>query len=360
MSSDVYYSGLYWNNREEVVSYMNELATGDPHTHWWQHTLAWRGRPFKRALAINCGNGWVERDLITHGVVESAIGIDFSAELLTMARTEAEACGLPIDYLEVDINTYDFDLDGIDLVINLAAAHHIASIDRVFRHLARLVSPDGAFVSYDYVGPHRNLYPTGQWEAMWQANQALPAEYRRDLRYAHLPAMLAADPTEAIHSELIVPTMKRYFDLPVEQYLGGGVAYELLSFNPAFHDPARDSADLIHQVLDADRAFRAADPAANSLFAYLVAVPGPMPDPTQLARWTNEEEVRESAARANGGRYYPPTMIEALHHRIYELEAAGADLEYPVAIEDWRVMLKRAPGARRLIDTARRLRPPRP
>lgn len=323
VSSDVYYSGMYWNNRAEVLAYMNERATGNPSVQWWQHLLAWRGRPFKRALAINCGNGWVERDLITFGVMESAVGIDFSPDLLATARAAATERELPIEYIEVDINTYDFDLEGVDLVINFAAAHHIASIDRVFRHLARLLGPDGVFVSYDYVGPHRNLYPTAQWEAIWRANQAMPVEFRRDLHYAHVPTMLASDPTEAIHSELIVSTMKRYFNLPVEQYLGGGVAYELLSFNAAFHDPERDASALVDQVLTADEAYRALAPAANSLFAYLLAVPGPLPDASQLDEWTAAEEAREAAARDRGGRYYPPTMVEELYQRIYELEAAA-------------------------------------
>ncbi len=370
VSSDVYYSGTYWNARAEVVAYMNELATGDAATHWWQDLLAWRGRPFKRALAINCGNGWVERDLIGQGVVESAIGIDISAELLAEARGEAARHGMPIDYLQVDINTFDFGLDqpgvgmsaldGVDLVINFAAAHHIAHIDRVFRHIARLLGPEGAFVSYDYVGSHRNLYPTAHWEAIWQANESLPLEFRRALHYAHLPAILAGDPTEAIHSELIVSTMRRYFDLPVERYLGGAVAYEVLSFNPPFHDPARHTGALVEQILAADRAYRDRDPAANSLFAYLIAVPRPTPDAGQLAEWSRLEHQRETAVGAAGGRYYPPTMVEALYDRIYALETESAQraeaLRRLQAISPWRLVARRAPGAALLARWARRWR----
>ena len=322
VSSDVYYSGLYWNALPAVVSYMNEFATGDPAQHWHQHLAARHGKPFRRALSINCGNGWVERDLIRMGVVEAAVGIDFSDDLLTTARQSAASQSMAIEYLAVDINTFDFDLDGIDLVINFAAAHHIALIDRVLRHLSRMLGPDGVFVSYDYVGPHRNQYPAPQWEAIWTANEALPADFRRDLRYAHLPTMLAQDPTEAIHSELIVPTMRRYFDLPVEHYLGGSVAYDILSFNPPFHGDNPDAGDLVAEVLEADRRFRAIDPAAHSLFAYVVATPraGALDDADQLAAWTAQETARESAARLDGGRYYPATVIASLYDRIHELE----------------------------------------
>ena len=106
-SSAVYYTGNYWNNRPEVVQYMNRHATGDPDLAWWLHLRHWRGRPFRRALSLNCGNGWVERQLLEHGVIESAVGIDIADDLLDQARGEAATRGLPIEYRRVDINTDD-------------------------------------------------------------------------------------------------------------------------------------------------------------------------------------------------------------------------------------------------------------
>ncbi len=253
---------------------MNRHATGDPDLAWWLHLRHWRGRPFRRALSLNCGNGWVERQLLEHGVVESAIGIDIADDLLDQARGEAATRGLPIEYRRVDINTDDLGAVGeFDLVVNHAAAHHIAFIDRVFRQLCRLLPDDGVLVSYDYVGAHRNQYPTQQWEAIWRANEDLRPELRKRLRYPTVSAVVASDPTEAIHSELIVPTMRRYFDLEIANYVGGAVAYDILTFNDAFFDPSVDTHHAVMQVLAADAEYRAADPAANSLFAYLVATP---------------------------------------------------------------------------------------
>jgi SAM-dependent methyltransferase len=320
-SGDVYYGDRYWNELELVQRYMNHHSTGDPDVRWWQHLAAWRGRPFRKALAINCGNGWVERDLITYGVAESAIGIDITQSFLDEAAGAAAAAGLPIEYRNVDINSFDFDIEGVDLVINHAAAHHIAHIDRAFRQLARMIDDDGVFVSYDYVGPHRNLYPSEHWVAMHAANEQLAPEFRQRLRHAHLPTMLHMDPTEAIHSELIMPTMRRYFDLTHEAYLGGAVAYEILSRNPAFHSPDRDVSAETMAVLDADAAYRALSPEANSLFTYTIATPNRIDhDPEQLARWTAEEVAREARAVQPGSRYYPPSFVETLFNEIYELE----------------------------------------
>ena len=44
-----------------------------------------------------------------------------------------------------------FPLGEFDLVVNHAAAHHIAAIDRVFREICRILPEDGWFVSFDYV-----------------------------------------------------------------------------------------------------------------------------------------------------------------------------------------------------------------
>ena len=49
-------------------------------------------------------------------------------------------------------------------MVNDAAAHHIAMIDRVFREICGLLLPDGCFVSFDYVGLHRNQCWSVAWE----------------------------------------------------------------------------------------------------------------------------------------------------------------------------------------------------
>lgn len=362
VDTGVYYSGNYWNNRPEVVRYMNELATDNPELVWFLHLRAWRGRPFRRALSLNCGNGWVERELVDHGVVESAVGLDIADDLLAQART---AVGdRPIEYRRHDINRDDLAMIGageVDLVVNHAAGHHIAGIDRAFRQVCELLPPDGAFVSYDYVGPHRNQYPPSQWDAIWRANEALPPRLRKRLRYASVPAMLAADPTEAIHSELILPTLRRYFDLAHERYLGGAIAYDVLTFNDAFFDPAVDTHVEVMELLAADAAYRAPDPAAHSMFAYLIATPRKevLADAEQLAAWTDEERSREANAAAHGGRYYPPTMLEAVYERVYELERAAyangvqvPGVEIPrrgLLLRQLRPIIARVPGSRRAV-----------
>jgi SAM-dependent methyltransferase len=317
--SSVYYHSGYWNDLAAVQRYMNRRASGDPAVSWSEHLATSTGRTFAKALVLNCGNGWVERGLIAAGLVKEAVGVDYAEDLLVSAREEAAKAGLPLRYAQLDTNTAAWPEDGFDLVINHAAGHHVAYVDKVFRSIAELLPEDGLFVSFDYLGAHRNQYPTAQWEAAFLANEALPAELRNDLLYPHLPTMLVTDPTEAIHAELILPTLRRYFEIDHCRALGGGVAYPVLTFNKAiFARPEAEVAAAIEQVLAADAAYTDADPEANTLFGYVIARPRKqaLADAAQLAAWTAAEQERERRAAAEGGRYYPDTMMAVLYERL--------------------------------------------
>lgn len=308
-----YYRDRYWNDFEPVVRELNERATGHRDVTWFEHLRDTAG-PFRHALVLNCGNGWVERELLDRGVVASAVGVDVSDELLNEARRHAAERDLPLRYERLDTNAAEFPDDRFDLVVNHAAMHHVAYIDRVTRRLHELLAPDGVFVSWDYVGPHRNQYTARQWEAAWETNLALPEHVRQRMRYPLLPAMIEGDPTEAIHSELILPTMERYFDLEHRRDLGGGVGYLLLTHNDALHGlPAEEAEPHVRAVMAADAALTEADPT-TSLFAYVIARPraGALDDTDRLAAWTAEEDAREQAAAEAGGHYYPRTAVAAL------------------------------------------------
>ena len=312
-SSALYYRDRYWNELDGVNRYLQERATGHPITDWIGHLAAWHGRPFRKALVLNCGNGWVERAMVTRGVVAEGVGIDIADDLLMEARRAAG--DLPLRYYRVDVNAATFPEagpdGGYDLVVNHAAGHHIAHIDRVFRALSQLLPPDGVFVSWDYVGPHRNQYPGGMWETAHDANARLPIELRSGMHYPRIDEMVAGDPTEAIHSELVLPVMRRYFRIEHERALGGGVAYLVLTHNAAFLDrPQSETGPWLDALLEQDAAYTDADPS-RSLFAYVIARPDPdaLTDGERLAEWSAQEEQREAAAAVNGGRYYPPTAL---------------------------------------------------
>ncbi len=312
-SADVYYKGGYWNSYDVVVTEINRRVSGRPDRGYvdaFRDVVA--QRRFARALFINCGNGWVEREMFQRGVFDEGVGIDFSDELLEQAR--ANATGLPISYHRVDINEAVFPDRRYDLVVNYAAGHHVAYLDKLLRALANVLTPDGWFMNYDYIGPHRNQYPYEQWSAVWELNRRLPEEARQTLKYPHLPTMLATDPSEAIHSDLFFETWKRYFDVATFRPIGGTLAYPLLTFNEALARLAADRRDeIIRDVMREDERYVQMHPG-STLFAFWCGTPKKdvLSDEPFLARWTLDEEARESRAREAGGIYYPRTLLQEL------------------------------------------------
>lgn len=327
--SSVYYASGYWNDLPQVAAYMNRRISGDPAVPWYEHLRRQTGTAtFRKALFLNCGNGWVERELMAVGVVAEGVGIDIAPDLLEQARKEADASGLNLRYYERDVNTADLPEDGYDLVVNYAAAHHIAYLDKVFRRICEILPPDGVFVSSDYVGPHRNQYAYAEWQAAHELNRTLPEKFRMDMRYPHLPTMLHGDPTEAIHSELILETTRRYFDVAEVKPMGGALAYVLLTFNAGIHSspgPERDA--VVEQIVAADDAYTDAHPD-STLFAFFRGTPrkSVLAETESLARWTAEEEAREAAAARNGGEYYPLTALQVLTQELEQLRVFNEHL----------------------------------
>lgn len=306
----MYYTGIFWNSYEQVIAHLNQRAYDLESGSWVEHLRTRRTEPYERALSLNCGNGWVERSLVAAGVVRSIVAVDFLEPLLQTAR-EASV-GQPIEFVQMDTNAAEFPPGPYDLVVNHAAGHHIANLDRVFRRLRELLEPDGTLVTWDYTGPHRNQYGRRIWEAAHAVNRRLPVEYRSPMAYPHLPTMLVADPTEAVHSELLLETMDRYF-VPIHQRsLGGPIAYLLLTHNERLYAaPPEERDPLVRMILAADIEHIENFPEDN-LFTFAISRPRPATElaPEMLARWARAEDEREQQAAAGDGRYYLPTPIQ--------------------------------------------------
>ena len=315
----VYYRGGYWNEFDVVRRMINQRISGTSTGPWFRDFAAQSSGSFKRALVLNCGNGWVEREMVGFGLVSEAVGIDYSEPLLVEARQAAAAQKLPLRYHRMNVNSADFPNEEFDLVVDHAAAHHIVMIDRVFREICRLLPADGKFLSFDYVGPHRNQYTSAAWERAWKVNDRLPGHLRQVMTYPDLPTMLHDDPTEAVHSELILEVLHRYFHVDRIVALGGPIAYPLLTHNQALFalEDKGEQAHWVEAILHADDEFLGEHPD-STLFAYFVATPNKaaLEGADLLARWEQEERDREERAGRNGGEYYPRTALQDAYIRL--------------------------------------------
>ena len=306
--SSVYYGGDYWNDLPRVLEYMNLRTTGDPATFWMDdfHRRFCQDGPFEEALFVACGNGWVERSFLDRGIARSAVAFDYSQDLLDAAQRDRG--DRPITYFQADVNLVDLPPDRFDLIVNVGALHHVQFINRFSRVLCSTLRPGGVLVAFDYIGPARNQYPPQQWELIRRANAQLPPSLRKDrLRRPHLPTMLHDDPTEAIHSDLVLEALARYFTIVERHDAGGGIAYEVITHNPKFFGPVAEAEMLPHieRLLEMDAELTAAG-TVPSLFSYYIARPEKARlEDGALAEHQAAEDAREAWAARHGGVYSP-------------------------------------------------------
>jgi SAM-dependent methyltransferase len=325
-NSEVYYGSDYWNNLDCTNRMINRRISGNEAVNWWQHFANRSGQVFRRALILNCGNGWVEREMLDAGFIKEAVGIDYSASLLDKARKAAG--DRPLVYVQMNINTEELpaDHEPFDLVVNHAAAHHITRLDRVFRNICTLLPDDGWFISFDYVGPHRNQYTLDSWDQAWRLNRTLPDHLRQSMVYPSLEVSVEMDPTEAVHSELIVDTLHRYFHVEEFVPLGGALAYPVLTHNAQLFSAEVEPGEREHWgqvVLDRDGEYLAENPL-SSLFAYFTAQPNKevLSDEATLELWKSVEEAREAEAAENGGNYCDCSVLNDLYAERAALQAS--------------------------------------
>lgn len=307
VDAKVYYQGQYWNDLPEVQEYMCRNLTGDPQK-WWTSDFQERFAPdaykFKKALFLCDGNGWLSREFIDKKIVKEAVAFDWSTDLL--ADAEKKKGKRNIHYFQADVNTITFADQEFDLIVNNAALHHVQHINRLLFILSKTLKPNGVFVNFDYVGPHRNQYSYRHWQKILTFNKTLPVEIRHEnLRYPHLPTMLATDPTEAIHSDQIIKTMARYFNIVEQHDTNGGLAYHLITHNKkAFLLQPKKRKPIIETILASDQ-IMTTEKKVPVLFSYFIAQPKKRHSVSRyiIKKYQIEESVREKIATLLLGSY---------------------------------------------------------
>ena len=228
-----HYSDKYWNDLDLVVKYRNKLATGDENLIWIMD-IEKRFKeyvPFDNALVVGCGNGWVERLLDDLQIAKHYDCFDISEKYISEAKSLAES--RPFNYFIDDINSMKkIEENKYDVVFNFAVLHHATNVDFAIQKLAKCLKKNGLMFNEEYVGPSQNQYSDDHLERMLEVMSDLPEKYRSKVGFLRPPLdNFRVEPSEAIHSDLLLPSISKYFDIVYQKSLNGGVAYQILHNN---------------------------------------------------------------------------------------------------------------------------------
>tara|TARA_B100000408_G_scaffold69320_1_gene53096 strand:- start:58 stop:1056 length:999 start_codon:yes stop_codon:yes gene_type:complete len=254
-----HYSDKYWNDLELVRKYKDNLATGNENTHWISDILNRFKEylPFGNVLIVGCGNGWLERQLYDLGIGKHFDAFDMSEKYINEAKELKQS--RPIDYFLDDINSMSKIEDNkYDAVFNFAVLHHAMNIEYALKKLASCLKNNGLMFNEEYVGPARNQYSDDHVNIMLEIMSDLPKKFRTKAKFLRPPlANFRVEPSEAIHSDLILPLIPKYFDVIYQRNLNGGVAYQILHNNiDEFNDTSNsESVKWLEYLLQRDLQF---------------------------------------------------------------------------------------------------------
>ncbi|MEI6749478.1 MAG: class I SAM-dependent methyltransferase [Bacteroidales bacterium] len=219
----------------------NEKCTGDPNMEYEDYVVSkYFGNAHDlRILSVGCGTGSRERKFAKYEIFSSIEGIDLAASQVEEARETAASQNLDnIHYFTGDFSSYPFESEAYDLILFNSSLHHFDRINEFLKlKVMPLLKKEGYLIIYEYVGPKRLQWIRPQLNRVNQLLNKIPAKYRtrfnsqaikHRIYRPGLLRMLMVDPSEAIDSESILPSIHKHFRVIEEKKVGWDILHPLL------------------------------------------------------------------------------------------------------------------------------------
>lgn len=238
--------GVNFLNHPMVAGYTAIRAVGI----WVGHIdiviaeLRTKTRPGARILSPGCGAGNKELALARALPDRYIIGGDIATAALQTGREAAARAGLSnIEFVEQDFNDLHLDPQSLDAVAGLGALHHVEKLEHFWAECQRALRPGGVILGQEYIGADRFQWSDTQ---IAEANRVLrdmvPEEHKvhhRAVVRTPIEQMMALDPSEAVRSSELLPTLKAS-GLELAGYASAGGAllqpvldYQIHTYNPS-------------------------------------------------------------------------------------------------------------------------------
>ncbi len=184
------------------------------------------------AFSPGCGTGYRELQWAATGKFRQIIAIDLSSPRIRFAQNRAQTMGLSnvTQFRVGNIFHQSFPQNTFDVIIVEDALHHFAPVKVAIQRLHHWLKPGGWIIVNEFVGPSRFQWSDLQLKLANAALQLLPDPYRRLYRSGRIkkriyrPGLLRMwlqDPSEAVESHLILPTLHQYFSMETVRGYGG-------------------------------------------------------------------------------------------------------------------------------------------
>lgn len=218
----------FWMAHPLCREAVNSRVSGDSGTWPLDFLYSRAGSPrFDRMLSLGCGTGRVERAIRRLGISEHVEGIDASAVSIRIARQKALEEGLDqIDYSIADLDVLSLRGRSFGAIVFHESLHHVRAVEHLMAEVRRALLPGGLLFLEEWTGPSRTEWTEDRLSPLRALFSEVPLKWRKwpDLR----APIEHDDPTEAVRSSAIRPTVRRLFHVIEDRPLGGQIVSVLL------------------------------------------------------------------------------------------------------------------------------------
>jgi ubiquinone/menaquinone biosynthesis C-methylase UbiE len=233
---------------------------GGGRAYHWLHAAVDRHAIPKggRWLSVGCGSAGTEIAASRWGLFSSLRGLDVSAQSLDLARrAAAEQAVTNIEFESADFNRLRLRRCAYDVVLANMSLHHVRELHSLLSEICKSLRPEGWLIVNEFVGPRQFQFTDLQLGLVRQLLRLLPERYRKTwngeikTEYVRMPVehWNAADPSEAIRSDRILPEIERRFRVVERADYGGTLLHLLLEHIVHNFDAADEQAVTILKLL---------------------------------------------------------------------------------------------------------------
>jgi len=191
-------------------------------------------------LSIGCSTGQNELKWVKSTHFNRLIAHDLSNERIAYAKNQADREGYShiiqffvSDFFDIKVRENEYDI-----ITAEGSLHHLKNIDEVVRRIKRMLKKDGYLIVNDFVGPCRFQWTDRQLEIVNGLLTIIPNRYRKriysgSIKKRHYKpgrlTMIVNDPSEAVESSNILPSIRKHFNIVELKEYGGTILHILLN-----------------------------------------------------------------------------------------------------------------------------------
>jgi len=208
-------------------------------------------RAGQRLLDVGSGPGTITADLAELVAPGRVVALETADEILTLTRTEVEACGCDnVDYVVGDIHALDLPEDSFDVVHAHQVLQHVADPVQALREMVRVCRPGGVVAARDSDYGAFTWFPASpgldRWRELYRAaayaNGGQPDAGRHLLAWAHAAGCERVEATSSTWCYADPATRDAWGSMWADRITGSAIANQLVDSGMAGREELEEIA----------------------------------------------------------------------------------------------------------------------